>query len=335
MSGVGYADPIIQVVEKQVKDRGGILGGREVKFFKYDNRASVAEAQAGARKLVDDDGVVALTLGGVSAAEAEAVAAFAEEYGVLYTPFSPIKGIETMKFIVSAIPGREQCVARYLDFAIKIAKAKTIGFLAIDFADAHERVRMTKEGATAAGIEVVYEQYAAAETTDFSPYLTKLKYVNPDAVIMESSTAEFFMSVAKQITELGGFGNIKVCCLSTAEAAKAMPGADGWYTSTLWYPAMKTPGSVKFVTDYKAMHGREPSATGVYFYMSLWSAIYAIDLAGTDTDRVAIAQAARSGKLEWDTPLGHGQWGTDGKSNLSYILTRVENKQMVDVTIPQ
>jgi hypothetical protein len=39
------------------------------------------------------DGVIALTMGGVSAAECEAVAAFAEENVILYTPFSSITGL--------------------------------------------------------------------------------------------------------------------------------------------------------------------------------------------------------------------------------------------------
>ena len=57
MSGLSYADPVIKLVEWQVKQQGGILGGRDVKIVRYDNRASVAEAVAGAQKLMIDDKV--------------------------------------------------------------------------------------------------------------------------------------------------------------------------------------------------------------------------------------------------------------------------------------
>jgi hypothetical protein len=51
MTGL-LADPIIKLVEHQVKDMGGILGGRNIKIVKYDNRGSVAEAGAGAVQLI-------------------------------------------------------------------------------------------------------------------------------------------------------------------------------------------------------------------------------------------------------------------------------------------
>jgi len=79
ISGLSLADPIINLVEKQVKDQGGILGGRVVQVVRYDNRGSVAEAEAGAKKLYYDDKVSVLTQGGISGAEFEAVAATAEQ----------------------------------------------------------------------------------------------------------------------------------------------------------------------------------------------------------------------------------------------------------------
>src|SRR4030042_1951639 len=84
VSGLALADPCIKVVEKKVKDSGGILGGREVQVIRYDNRASVAEAQAGATKLYYDDKVSVLVFGGVGEAEFEGVADFAQEHQILY-----------------------------------------------------------------------------------------------------------------------------------------------------------------------------------------------------------------------------------------------------------
>jgi len=48
--------------------------------------------------------------------------------------------------------------------------------------------------------------------------------------------------------------------------------------------------------------------------------IEAIKLAGTDTDREAIAQAACSGNLAWETPLGYIHWGTDGEPIVQFQL---------------
>jgi ABC-type branched-subunit amino acid transport system substrate-binding protein len=57
ITGMSFVDPILKLVEKQVKDQGGILGGRDVKFIKYDNRFSVADVVAGAKKLILEDKV--------------------------------------------------------------------------------------------------------------------------------------------------------------------------------------------------------------------------------------------------------------------------------------
>jgi len=65
MAGV-LADQIIALVEEQVKNMGGILGGREVKFVRGDDRGTVPESVAQATKLALDDEVSIITLGGTS-----------------------------------------------------------------------------------------------------------------------------------------------------------------------------------------------------------------------------------------------------------------------------
>src|SRR4030042_998973 len=47
----GLADQIIAVVEQQLKDMGGILGGSQGQFVRGDDRGVVAEAVGQARKL--------------------------------------------------------------------------------------------------------------------------------------------------------------------------------------------------------------------------------------------------------------------------------------------
>jgi hypothetical protein len=102
----------------------------------------------------------------------------------------------------------------------------------------------------------------------------------------------------------------------------------------MWTSGLDYPGAVKFENDFKAMHNKLPSPTQVYYYNSMWTAIKAIELAGTDTDRVKIAEVARSGKLEWDSPMGRAHFTTEGTSGLSPVLTHIENKELVRVTIP-
>jgi branched-chain amino acid transport system substrate-binding protein len=335
ISGIALADPIIKLVEKQVKDMGGILGGRELKVVKYDNRASVAEAVAGARKLVEDDKVSALVWGGISGAEVRAVTDFAEENKVLFVAFQLRKGYYEGQFSVSAAPTIQVFAEQWVSFATKVLKPKTVAFLGFDLTDSHDRIGDCKPGFEAAGIKTVYEEYCPLDTQDFMPYLTKIKYANPGVLIVDVTSSEAAITIAKQIMELGGWGDIKVLTNPAGDAAKAQAGAQGWYVLEMWYPELSYPGSVKFKQDYQAMFGRLPSSNQVYFYDSLWTAIYAIELAGTDTDLAAIAQAARSGNLEWETPMGRARFSTDGFPNVNLSLVQIQEGKLVPVTMPE
>ena len=66
----------------------------------------------------------------------------------------------------------------------------------------------------------------------------------------------------------------------------------------MWVPGLTYLGALKCQNDYQAMFNTLPTATQVYYYNGLWTAIYAVILAGTDTDLEKIAYLARfSGQL--------------------------------------
>jgi branched-chain amino acid transport system substrate-binding protein len=335
ISGIALADPIIKLVEWQVKQQGGILGGRGVKVVRYDNRASVAEAIAGARKLVDDDKVSALVWGGISGAEVRAITDFAEENKVLFVAFQLRKGYYEGEFSVSAAPTIQVFAEQWVSFTTKVLKPKTVAFLGFDLTDSHDRIRDCKPGFEAAGIKTVYEEYSPIATQDFMPYLTKIQYANPGVLIVDVTSSEAAITIAKQIMDLGGWGDIKVLTNPAGDAAVRLPGAQGWYVLVMWYPELPYPGSVKFQQEYQAMHGRLPSSNQVYFYDCLWTAIYAIELAGTDTDLAAIARAARSGNLEWETPMGRARFSPDGFPNVNLSLVQIQEGKLVLVTMPE
>ncbi len=332
MAGM-LVDQVIKVVEKQVKDRGGILGGREIKLVRYDNGNSVAEAVAGAKKLYYDDKVSALVFGGTTGTEIEAVAGAAEELKILFVAFGYGPWLASKQYTVSPGIGREEIVQQWINLTSKLLKAKTVAFLAADLSDNHSRVEITRQRLEQEGVKTVFEEYTPADTTDYMSYLTRLKFTDPDVLILENTSPEFNMTIAKQITELGGLNDIKVLALSGAESAVNLPGADGWYVLLPWLVSLDYPGAVKFRDDFKAVHGRLPTATYVYMYNCLWTAIYAIELAGNDTDLVGIAQAARSGKLEWDTPMGRAHFTAEGNAGLQFTVVHVEGGKLVPVTI--
>ncbi len=323
----GYlGDQVLNVVNKKVKDMGGLLGGRELKIVKYDTRGSVADAAAGATKLVKEDNVCALAWGGISAGEINAIASAAEELKVLYAPFnSPAPGRlenELHYTILPAPPSSANWVSK-ANLIISKLKPKTLAFLYNQDAELDRQIDQVTKMTEPAGIKTVYTGLVSLDTVDMTPYLTKILYEKPDVLVLGLYTPQT-MTTAQQIAELGGWGNIQVLGISGSDQASRLKGSWGWIVETAWAGPQSTyPASVQFVEDFKAANsGAALNINHMWFYASLWTVIEAIKQAGTD-DRAALAQFARSGNLQWDTPMGMAHFTPDGNSGLDFSYIRI------------
>jgi branched-chain amino acid transport system substrate-binding protein len=325
------ADQIIAVVEQQLKDMGGILGGRQVKFVKGDDRGVLAEAVGQARRLALEENVDMLAFGGVSGASFNAVAQAAEELKVPYISPATIYGQATMKYNIS-IYTSGAIIDRIANFPIEFVKPKTIAWLAWD--DDASRYQLDGvEGVVGArarwkekGIDIIYEQYFPQDTADFSPYLTTIKFKNPDLAIISLNNLGQAITINKQIMELGGWGDFKVFYSTSAasgQKAVSMPAALGNYTAVEWLPGSDDPGMKAFEDAFKKTHGRLPSPDLAYYYNCFWTGIKAMELAGT-SDRDKVAQAMRSGNLEWDSAWGHLRIPPDGKGIASLMVAQIQ-----------
>jgi len=329
MAGLYYADSTIKTVEEQLEEMGGILGGRSVEFVKFDTGGQVAEAVSGVKKLVTKDNVSVLAIGGNSPAEVLAVSDAAEEERVLFVTVSPIQDIAEKEF---TIEGSISCEGTRQDdqkviFELLTPRPETFAFMSFDDPQSRYSIEKTTEATENAGIETVYGQYVGANITDLSPYLTKIKYEDPDCLFLNVGSPQF-MAIAKQIMDLGGWGDIQVVAVGTASSAKNMPGAEGWILVTAWHPSKDDPESTKLKEDFEAVNGELPTDLHVYFYNTLWTAVHAIEQADTD-DPEDIARYARSGNLEFDSPMGRQHIGTDGMSTVHQISVQIQEGGVV------
>jgi len=330
MSGV-LADQAIALVEWQVTNMGGILGGREVKFIRGDDRGMVAESAGQAKKLILDDKVTILTLGGVSAAQFTAVADVAEELKVPYVGLAAIFGVEAMNYS-ACLYSVEGMIDRTTSFVTDVVKPKTVAYLLYDVEDSRvlldgmEGVVGARDRLKAKGIDIVYEQYYSQDTMDFSPYLAKIKYLKPDLLVTLLNGAGQVITINKQIMELGGWGSTKYFCATeqgTNKTAINMPAAVGTYTAVLWLPGSDDPGMKAFEDAFKQKYGQLPAPELTYYYNCFWTAIKAIEMAGTD-DPVKVAQALRSGNLEWDSAWGRLRIAPDGNGEITAMVAQIQ-----------
>jgi len=330
MSGM-IIDQIIGVVENQLNNMGGILGGRQVQFVRGDDRGAVAESVAQAKKLIEDDKVTILTVGGISAAHFTAVSDVAEELKVPYVALASTYGVADKKYS-ACLFAQQTALGRVADFVIDVIKPKTVAFLGYDAIDSRnvlngvEGVVGARDRWKANGIDIVYEQFFPQDSMDLSPYLTKIKYMNPDLLVTYLNNVGQAVTLNKQITELGGWGSIKYYCAAesgSTKAATTIPSALGTYVVVMWLPGSDEPGMKAFEDAFTQKYGRLPTPELTYFYNCFWTAIKAIELAGTDEPE-QVAQALRSGNLEWDSAWGPLRIPLDGKGIVNAMVAQVQ-----------
>jgi len=310
------ADKVIAAVEHQVSVMGGILGGREVKVIRGDMCSETAEVKPCCKRLLDEDKVAALVWGGADGVHTAASSEFAEERKVLFVNMTTFPvDLSDWKFTVRCIPPERYYERGHINIVTKVIqpKPKTVAIQFYDKDENRERVNTLVKAYQAAGIETIYVDYNPIEALDFMPQLKKIKELNPDVVLFLQDIMPY-VSLINQLTELGGFGDTKVVCCGRGLGWPNQEVCQGWYGMALWIPEWSSyPASKKFEEDFQAVNGEGPMQYHLYYYTALWIAIKAIELAGTDTDLIGIAQAARSGNLEVDTPLGLAHFGADGE----------------------
>ena len=332
MSGL-LVDQVIALVEDQMKNTGGILGGREVRFVRGDDRGTTAESAAQAKKLALEDKVSIITLGGESAAQFTAVADVVEQLKVPYLAMSTIYGLAYGKYEYSAcLYTHEPAIARIANFLIEVIKPKTVAFLCYDAEDSRsflngaEGVLGVRDRLKAQGIDSIYEQYFPQDTMDFSQYLTKIKYSNPDVLVTILNSTGQSVTIVKQIAELGGWGNMKYFNATETGANPAVtkiPSAVGTYVSVLWLAGSDEPGMKAFEDAYVGKYNRLPDPALTYFYNCFWTAIKAIELAGTD-EPTEVGKALRSGNLTWDSAWGPLHIPADGRGVPTMMVAQIQ-----------
>jgi len=329
-SGAYYGDRLIKLVSKQVKDQGGILGGRELKLIKYDGASTLSGILSAAKLAVLQDHVSVICMGGSASVNGAALSQFAEENKILYANLFVLPlDISNLKYSIR--PGyRMDEMDAMGDYATKVLGAKKVAIFVRDSEEDHLYGESWTKIVNAAGGKIVSEQYYTLGTGDLTPFLTQIRYANPDALLTDLLLPDN-VTMAIQMNGLGGWGNIKVFCTMAGAFAVGKQGTEGWYVYARWLPGMDNPGSKKFQQDYKAMFGTDPDCIMELMIEPIWWSIKAIELAGTDEPE-AVARAARSGNLTWDGPEGFQTMGTDGEVIPKYrLLAQVQNKTLVPV----
>jgi len=302
-------DKAARLAVEQLNAAGGVLG-RKFKIVTFDTRGDGAEAANAVTRLIDVENSTAI-LGEVASSLSLQGAPIAQRRKVpMVSPSSTnpkVTQVGDYIFRVCYIdPFQGKVMALFARRTLKLDKVAILKDVKNDYsiglADAFQKAFV------AAGGTIAAEQSYSAGDTDFSAQVTAIKSSGAQAIWVPGYYAEVG-AIARTAARLG----VKVPLL----------GGDGWdapelftiggdalngsYFSNHFAPDQASPLAQKFVADFKAKYGQEPTGLGALGYDGVMVIADAIRRAGSTApaalrDALATTKAyeAVTGKITMD-----------------------------------
>jgi branched-chain amino acid transport system substrate-binding protein len=283
----------VKLAAEKVNAAGGLLG-KKVVLVEYDDRADAKEGIALARKLIEQDKVVAV-VGGSYSAPSRAVAPIFQEEGVpfvaAYAVHPDVTKAGDYCFRNGFLGHVEGAAAAYV--AVNKLKAKRIALLTTDNDFGRTLVEGFKRYLSKAGkdVQIVSEQVYPFAEKDFKAYLAKIKEANPD-LIQVSGYYFHTGPTLKQAREMGITATIMG--EEGADSPKlfeiAGPAAEGFIIVTNLDRDDPRPVVQNYIKEYKERHKIAPDMVGASAYDAFMLIADAIKRAGS-LDKKAIRKA--------------------------------------------
>lgn len=256
--------------------RGGVMG-RKIELVKEDVQADPGVGAQKARKLVDQDKVVALA-GTVSSAVSLSIGGVSNSLGVLFMDSGGHS---------DAVTGASchwnvfrTCHSTWMEtHATGNFLAKRFGkkwyLITPDYAFGHALEEGFKDVLGKIGGQIVGDALTPLGTTDFSSYLTKIDAVKPDAIIVLVQ-GEDYTNCLKQMAQFGLLKKYPVGGpqVELEPVLSLPPAARGGYWGVEWYYKSElTLGknnkqAQQFVADTIKRYGQPPTARNCFGYVT-------------------------------------------------------------------
>ncbi len=288
----------------EVNKAGGVLG-RPLAIAYEDSAGNKDQAINAVRKLIGSNNVP-LILGPTLSNEMFAAGPVANERKV------PIVGTSTTANGITQIGPyvfrTSLPEADVVPVTLKTAKdkfgiKKVAVMYANDDAFSKSGYDVMKAALEKLGIETLTTETFGTKDSDFSAQMTKVKSVNPDAIVVSALVepaagvllAKKALGIPASVRVIGGNG------LNSPKIGEiAGDAADGTIVGSPWFIGKNDPANQKFVADYKAKYGSEPDQFSAQAYDTLFIVAEAIKAAGAaDSEKIkdALGKVKRSGVL--------------------------------------
>lgn len=288
----------VELAFQQQNDKGGILGGKTLKFIVADNKTDPGESTASAVKLITQDKVVAL-IGSQTSGDSVAAAPVATANKIpMISPASTAAKVTVENGVVKPWIFRACFIDDFAgtvaaNFLTDTKKAKT-ATLIIDLKSDYSKGMadaFAKTFTASGGTIVSTEKYTGGADMDFRAILTRVSSDKPDVIFVPGFYQEVGL-IIKQARNLG--------------LNQPIMGGDGWSSPTLVelaggaknlnntyivdHVSLADPAVADFISQYKAKYNIDANAEAILAYDTANLFIKAFQDAGsTDSEKVRVA----------------------------------------------
>jgi branched-chain amino acid transport system substrate-binding protein len=306
----------INLAVKQINDQKFLGEGHVVKVIFEDSAGDSKQAVAAFEKLIANTSIVAI-LGPTLSTEALVADPIAQKAGMpVVASSNTVDGIVDIGDYIFRTSAPESVV---IPNTVKVtAKALNLKQVALMYGkdDAYTRggYQVFKESLNNAGIKILTEETFSIGDKDFSTQLTKIKSLNPDAILVSALAEEAAnimvgarsLGIPESIHIIGGNG------FNSAKLAQiAGKSAEGAISGSAWNVDSTFQASADFVKAFTVVYNTAPDQFAAQAYVAAWVVAVAVKNANS-TGHAAVRDALAQVK-DFDTPLG--KYAFDAKRN--------------------
>ena len=290
---------------EEINESGGVLG-KQIEYVEEDGASEPSTFATKAEKLIDSEGV-ATVFGCWTSSSRKAVKSIFEDYNNLLWYPVQYEGMESSENIVYTGAAPNQQIVPAIEY-LKDQGYKKVFLLGSDYVFPRTANMIIEAQAKELGLEIVGEEYADMDQTDFAAIISKIEKADPD-IIVNTLNGTGNVSFFKQMSEKNYTSeDYMTMSFSIAEEEVKTIGSDilkGHMVSWNYYQTTDTEENEKFVKAYKEKYGEDRVTSdpveAAYDAVYLWKA--AVEKAESfEVDDVK--EAIKSGEVSFEAPEG-------------------------------
>jgi len=318
----------IKLATEEINRAGGLLGGRKLELVINDNRTDPAESVRLARKMIQQDSVVAL-IGPVSSSARDAMTEVAQEFKTPLLYGIDYEGGRYNRYLFCYSPIPDHYITPIVPYLANNYGDKFYVF-GYDYIWPHKMTEAIKREVSNSGGTIAGVEFTAFGVTDFSPVIKRIRQSKADNLILIQPGLDGF-NFLKQFNAAGMKQSVRVTAIASNESyIGAMNNNDleGVLTSLQFIASAEKPETKAFVKAHRDLFG--PNSIVTYSTDSHYNLVRLLARAITKVgslDKEKIITAMEN--VEMKTASGRAVMRGDHHVDLNILLAEFTNGALV------